>query len=643
MRRLTFLAVLMLSTLGGWAASALEVFSNTNQMLVAPWPRVSTNYLIDLSGFTNRNDGWGGVFESITNSSATIDYTNVFPVTNAPGARRIRQFHPVGTNAPGILKVQSTLLAAALTGLGTDAPTARLHVLDTGTPVAAVTDVGAIFQRSGSTLSNSYISIVSGTAAYAGLYFGDTADPTRGYIAYEHAVDGMDFNTATTTWMNLSATGDLTLNNLTGSRVVATTAGKALVSVGAPAADGYVLSSTTGGTLSWVPNTAGSTGGNPTASVGLTTVNGAASTFLRSDGAPALSQAIIPTWTGLHQFDGGQIFRSTAVYSTPPTTELKGDFKYNAAATIATLAQLQMGKENVTDGNNAGFVALFTRPNGGSVTEAFRVDSSGTLLATNTVATEVVRIARDGTTKLAMSLKKSGDSFNLFQLGLAGYMYWGPGTGATDTFLYRAGAAHLKTTGDLTVDGLTASKQVYTDSNNKLVSGLIGPMVNWTAAETVTVANTTTATTLLSTGLGSKTVGANILKAGSVVRYTVVGNNNGDTVTPGVFVLSAVGFGSTLSQTLTNEANGARSWEVRGMVTIYGAGGSVAYSHVQTLIYQMVDNSTQTLQTHHYSAIDFDTTATHTFDFTADPSVADADNNISSLGVTLETLNTNLQ
>ena len=40
------------------------------------------------------------------------------------------------------------------------------------------------------------------------------------------------------------------------------------------------------------------TGANPTASVGLTAVNGSASTFMRSDAAPALSQSISPTMTG---------------------------------------------------------------------------------------------------------------------------------------------------------------------------------------------------------------------------------------------------------------------------------------------------------------------------------------------------------
>jgi hypothetical protein len=41
---------------------------------------------------------------------------------------------------------------------------------------------------------------------------------------------------------------------------------------------------------------------NPSASIGLAVSNGTATTFMRSDGAPALSQAIAPTWTGNHTF-----------------------------------------------------------------------------------------------------------------------------------------------------------------------------------------------------------------------------------------------------------------------------------------------------------------------------------------------------
>ena len=47
------------------------------------------------------------------------------------------------------------------------------------------------------------------------------------------------------------------------------------------------------------------TGANPTGTVGLAAVDGSAATFLRSDGAPPLSQAIAPTWTGDHTFTPG--------------------------------------------------------------------------------------------------------------------------------------------------------------------------------------------------------------------------------------------------------------------------------------------------------------------------------------------------
>src|SRR5271170_4205439 len=44
---------------------------------------------------------------------------------------------------------------------------------------------------------------------------------------------------------------------------------------------------------------AGVLGANPTGTVGLTAVNGSATTYLRSDGAPPLSQTISPTMTGV--------------------------------------------------------------------------------------------------------------------------------------------------------------------------------------------------------------------------------------------------------------------------------------------------------------------------------------------------------
>ena len=52
---------------------------------------------------------------------------------------------------------------------------------------------------------------------------------------------------------------------------------------------------------------------NPATNIGLTAVNGTAGTYMRSDAAPALSQAIVPTWTGIHTFSGGSGAAGTAL------------------------------------------------------------------------------------------------------------------------------------------------------------------------------------------------------------------------------------------------------------------------------------------------------------------------------------------
>jgi hypothetical protein len=54
---------------------------------------------------------------------------------------------------------------------------------------------------------------------------------------------------------------------------------------------------------------------NPTASLGLAASNGVATTFMRSDAAPALSQAIAPTWTGTHTFSNATAVALTGKYT----------------------------------------------------------------------------------------------------------------------------------------------------------------------------------------------------------------------------------------------------------------------------------------------------------------------------------------
>jgi hypothetical protein len=74
-------------------------------------------------------------------------------------------------------------------------------------------------------------------------------------------------------------------------------------------------------------------GANPTGTIGLAAVNGAAATFLRSDGAPALSQSIAPTWTGEHIFNSS--FRLSAAIAPAQITSNQNDYNPTGLSTTS--------------------------------------------------------------------------------------------------------------------------------------------------------------------------------------------------------------------------------------------------------------------------------------------------------------------
>lgn len=107
-----------------------------------------------------------------------------------------------------------------------------------------------------------------------------------------------------------------------------------------------VQSLTANRTVTW-PNASGTvafTSGvpaaaNPSASVGLAAVNGSASTFLRSDGAPALDQGIAPTWTAAHAFSNTitQTSASATAFESGPNGGTNPVFRLvNSTASAAT-------------------------------------------------------------------------------------------------------------------------------------------------------------------------------------------------------------------------------------------------------------------------------------------------------------------
>jgi hypothetical protein len=152
-------------------------------------------------------------------------------------------------------------------------------------------------------------------------------------------------------------------------------------------------------------------GANPTASVGLAAVNGSATSFMRSDGAPALSQSIAPTWTGAHTFtpasgvgitanastgnfglivNGTGLVDSMAINSAgrfssvvlQHATVLRGQFAWDETASKATLStNVAGGIVQILSGNGAAGIVI-----GASQNVTISAPVSGDALTINTAS-----------------------------------------------------------------------------------------------------------------------------------------------------------------------------------------------------------------------------------------------------------------
>lgn len=228
---------------------------------------------------------------------------------------------------------------------------------------------------------------------------------SSGAPAWNTIVTG-DINTLTNTWSNVQTfTSQPIFSSTSASLPLATDSSKGLVSItssaildligptrgsllyrGAsgwaaliPGTSGYALTSSgTGADPSYTLIAGGVTGlANPTAQVGLAAVNGSATTAMRSDGAPALSQAISPTWTGTHIFsvvdntaNAWEVLQGSDVYINVRTSNASesivfGNTSINPVYTflgtgVTTIGGAVTGASSFTsldDGSHVHFVA----------------------------------------------------------------------------------------------------------------------------------------------------------------------------------------------------------------------------------------------------------------------------------------------
>ena len=180
----------------------------------------------------------------------------------------------------------------------------------------------------------------------------------------------------------------VTVTNVTGDTLTITRAQESTTAQAIAA--GYVIADAiTAKTITDI-ETAIPTAANPTASVGTTAVNGSATTFMRSDAAPAVNLAMNPTWTGTHTISKsigatntiGLLLQNPLTGVSDYYSPMLGFESNNGLSTSAhkyIAFQLQPGSANQFGSGNQ--LVMLTSANGTTWTEnGFVIDDMGNLI-----------------------------------------------------------------------------------------------------------------------------------------------------------------------------------------------------------------------------------------------------------------------
>ncbi len=209
---------------------------------------------------------------------------------------------------------------------------------------------------------------------------------------------------------------------------------------------------------------------NPTAQIGLTAVNGAATTAMRSDAAPALDVSIAPTWTGAHTWSALGTF-NLGLDASGAAVNINASSNFNTNINTGTSTGA------VTIGNNAS-TGITLNPGTGGATVIGSAAGTGAIgIATGTGA-QSLNLGTGGVGSKTINI--GGTAANTIALG-------NTQTGGSIAL----GAA--MTTGTITIGGTGAQ------------TGTIG-MGTGTGAQTVNLASGTGAKTINMGGTGANTI-----------------------------------------------------------------------------------------------------------------------------------------
>ena len=209
------------------------------------------------------------------------------------------------------------------------------------------------------------------------------SETTSGW--YRNGAGDFRFSVSATDRLAVSATGLSVTGSIITSTATGGSQGAGTINATAVYDDGVLL--------------ANQLPANPSTNIGLANVNGVAATFMRSDAAPALSQAITPVWTGNHEFApssgvpfngtrsgvNGAGVAATVTIGTDGKTVADGNliaFKMlNSSNASTNYAFIGSEITDATAGAESGTFDIYTRSAGSGPTKRVSVRPAGQIQA----------------------------------------------------------------------------------------------------------------------------------------------------------------------------------------------------------------------------------------------------------------------
>lgn len=506
-------------------------------------------------------------------------------------ANQLAYYASTGTTVSGLTSANSSVLVTNGSGVpswATDLPTGTtiggaaiyraggtdVAVADGGTGLSSGTSGGVLYFSASGTLASSGAltsnSLVLGGGAgsspkvAAGLTTDGTSKLNLGVAGA--SVGAIAFANATSGTITLQpvtgALGTVTLLLPATSSTLATLTGAESLTnkkLGSLTSNGFVKTSSGDGTLSVDTNSyalASSvpSGANPTGTIGLTAVNGSATSFLRSDGAPALSQAIAPTWTALHTYSLGStpsdaILLTATALATNNTRDshalvFRGNTRsgvnhvpewkfYANPTTNAGLSQLALAQQL----DSGGWTVYFTFADDGTLSAtAFAGDGSGLVNIDNgSLVNSSITIAGTG-----VSLGGSISLDAITGLGSTGIV---KRTGTNTLAIATAGTDYLTSNQTITlsgdVSGSGSTSITTTIGALKVTNGMLAGSI---AASKLVGTDIATVGTITTGAWGATTIAVDKGGTGQT-SYTdgqlLIGNTTGNTLTKATLTATA--------------------------------------------------------------------------------------------------------